>query len=64
MKNRKKAIELSLNTIVIVVLILAVVIVSLLVFIPFFTKNTDKLKKDTPSTNIKNLSDEIINEFN
>jgi predicted PurR-regulated permease PerM len=64
MEKRKKAIELSLNTIVIVVLILVVVIVSLFVFIPFFTKNTDKLKKGSPSTNIKNLSKEITNEFN
>ncbi len=64
MKNKKKGIELSLNTIVVVVLILVVLIVSILIFVPFFTKNTNKLKKDTPNTNIKNMSEEILNEFN
>ncbi len=64
MKSKKRSIELSLNTIAIVVLVLAVIIVSLFVFVPFFTKNAKKIKEDKPSTTIKNISDEIINEFN
>ena len=60
---KKKSLELTFSTIAIVILVLLVIVVSVIIFVPLFHKEAKKIEKSSPDTNLKNLSEDIIEQF-